>query len=121
MANRLEGRKFQHSRTFNRVAVDRLVQSGRCSGDAYAGSRPASPNLTILSQAVTAHNHFLLKEQFVPENQQLFYNLVTRDALLIYDGVAHSLEGPFQSREDAERAAEELIERLEDQELDEQI
>ena len=57
----------------------------------------------------------------MPESRQLFYNLVTRDALLIYDGVAHSLEGPFQSREDAERAAEELIERLDDQRFDTQI
>ena len=44
--------------------------------------------------------------------QELFYNLVTRDALLIHSGVAHSLEGPFDSREDAERAAEVLVERL---------
>jgi len=86
-----------------------------------AGSRPASPYLTILLQAFSGHNHLLLKEQFVPESRQLFYNLVTRDALLIYDGVAHSLEGPFQSREDAERAAEELIERLDDQRFDTQI
>ena len=57
----------------------------------------------------------------MPESQQLFYNLVTRDALLIHDGVAHPLEGPFQSREDAERAAEELVKRLEDQDFDAQI
>ena len=57
----------------------------------------------------------------MPESQQLFYNLVTRDALLIHDGVAHPLEGPFQSREDAERAAEELVKRLEDQGFDAQI
>lgn len=57
----------------------------------------------------------------MPESQQLFYNLVTRDALLIHDGVAHPLEGPFQSREEAERAAEELVKRLADRELDEQV
>jgi hypothetical protein len=45
-------------------------------------------------------------------DQQLFYNLVTRDALLIYDGVARPLEGPYQSREEAEAAAAELIQRL---------
>jgi hypothetical protein len=45
-------------------------------------------------------------------DQELFYNLVTRDALLIHSGVAHSLEGPFDSREDAERAAEVLVDRL---------
>lgn len=54
-------------------------------------------------------------------DQQLFYNLLTRDALFIYDGVAHSLEGPYQSREEAERAAEELIKRLEEQEFDGQV
>jgi hypothetical protein len=54
----------------------------------------------------------------VPADRQLFYNLLTQDALLIYNGVAHSLDGPFRSREDAERAAEELIRRLEEQELD---
>jgi hypothetical protein len=72
-------------------------------------------------EAARRHDHLLLKEQFVPESQQLFYNLVTRDALLIHDGVAHPLEGPFQSREDAERAAEELVKRLEDQDFDAQI
>lgn len=45
-------------------------------------------------------------------DQELFYNLVTRDALLIHGGVAHALEGPFDSRDDAERAAEVLIVRL---------
>lgn len=45
-------------------------------------------------------------------DEQLFYNLVTRDALLIYDGVARPLEGPYQSREEAEVAAAELIQRL---------
>lgn len=44
--------------------------------------------------------------------RELFYNLVTRDALLIHSGVAHALEGPFDSRNDAERAAEVLIDRL---------
>lgn len=44
---------------------------------------------------------------------QLFYNLVTRDALLIYDAAARLLEGPFDSREEAERAAEELVGQLE--------
>lgn len=50
--------------------------------------------------------------------RQLFYNLVTRDALLIYRGVAHALDGPFSSREEAERAAEELIKRLNKQKRD---
>jgi len=49
-------------------------------------------------------------------DQQLFYNLVTRDALLICEGVAHLLDGPFNSREDAEAAASELISRLEETE-----
>ena len=52
----------------------------------------------------------------MPADQQLFYNLVTKDALLIHNGVAHSFEGPFRSRGEAERAAEELIRRLEEQE-----
>lgn len=50
----------------------------------------------------------------VLRNQELFYNLVTRDALLIHSGVAHTLAGPFQCREDAEQAAEALIKRLHD-------
>lgn len=48
---------------------------------------------------------------------QLFYNLLTRDALLVHNGVAHPLEGPFDSREEAERAAEELIGRLDGHDL----
>jgi hypothetical protein len=52
----------------------------------------------------------------VPSNQELFYNLVTQDALLIHGGVAHPLAGPFRSREDAERAADELIFRLRENE-----
>lgn len=49
-------------------------------------------------------------------DRELFYNVVTQDALLIHGGVAHSLAGPFQSREDAERAAEALIFRLHESE-----
>ena len=45
-------------------------------------------------------------------DQELFYNLVTRDALFIHGGVAYPLAGPFSSREEAERAAEALIGRL---------
>ena len=36
---------------------------------------------------------------------ELFYNLVTRDALVVYRDVAHRLEGPFSSREEAQLAA----------------
>lgn len=46
------------------------------------------------------------------DEPKLFFNLVTRDALLILDGQAHLLEGPFSSREDAEYASEQLIGRL---------
>jgi hypothetical protein len=46
------------------------------------------------------------------DEPKLFFNLVTRDALLIADGQAHLLEGPFSSREDAERASEQFIEHL---------
>jgi len=46
-------------------------------------------------------------------NMQVFYNLLTKDALLIYDEQAHPLVGPFASKRDAEQAAAELIERLE--------
>ena len=46
------------------------------------------------------------------DDPKLFFNLVTRDALLIFDGQAHLLEGPFLSREDAERASEELMDRI---------
>jgi hypothetical protein len=48
--------------------------------------------------------------------RQLFYNHVTQNALLIYRGVAHSLEGPFNSREEADRAAAELVTRIEESE-----
>jgi hypothetical protein len=46
------------------------------------------------------------------DEPKLFFNLVTRDALLIADGQAHLLEGPFSSREDAERASKQFIEHL---------
>jgi hypothetical protein len=46
------------------------------------------------------------------DEPKLFFNLLTRDALLIFDGQAHLLEGPFSSREDAEYASEQLIDRL---------
>lgn len=52
------------------------------------------------------------------DEPQLFHNLLTRDALLIYKGIAHSLEGPYSSREEAQRAADELIRRLEPEETD---
>lgn len=45
-------------------------------------------------------------------DQRLFYNILTRDALLIHRGVAHLLDGPYGSREDAETAAAELMTRL---------
>jgi hypothetical protein len=54
----------------------------------------------------------------VTQEPQLFHNMLTRDALLIHRGIAHSLEGPYASREEAERAAEELIRRLESEEAD---
>ena len=50
------------------------------------------------------------------DDPKLFFNLVTRDALLIFDGQAHLLEGPFLSREDAERASEELMGRISSEE-----
>lgn len=46
------------------------------------------------------------------DDPKLFFNLVTRDALLIFEGKAHLLEGPFSSREDAESASEQLMERI---------
>jgi|EndMetStandDraft_7_1072992.scaffolds.fasta_scaffold2077459_1 hypothetical protein len=46
------------------------------------------------------------------DDPKLFFNLVTRDALLIFEGQAHLLEGPFSSREDAESASEQLMERI---------
>ena len=50
------------------------------------------------------------------DDTKLFFNLVTRDALLIFEGQAHLLDGPFSSREDAERAGEELMERISNEE-----
>jgi hypothetical protein len=46
------------------------------------------------------------------DDPKLFFNLLTRDALLIFDEQAHLLEGPFASREDAESASRQLIARL---------
>lgn len=56
-----------------------------------------------------------MRDHVTPAPYQLFYNLVTRDALLLHDEKAYPLEGPFQSRDEAEREARELIERLEDE------
>lgn len=72
----------------------------------------ASQDLSISLPLIMREDRALLREQSVPSDRELFYNLVTRDALLIHGGVAHSLAGPFQSREDAERAAEALISQL---------
>jgi hypothetical protein len=44
---------------------------------------------------------------------ELFFNLLTRNALVIYKGVAHILDGPYSSREEAELAAADLIARVE--------
>ena len=45
------------------------------------------------------------------ENEVIF-DVVTRDALLILHGKIHRLDGPFQSREHAHEAAEQVINRL---------
>lgn len=44
---------------------------------------------------------------------ELFFNLLTRDAFVIYRGVGHTLAGPYASREEAELAAADLIRRIE--------
>lgn len=52
------------------------------------------------------------KEPWMKDDTKLFFNLLARDALLIFEGEAHLLEGPFSSREDAERASEQLMARI---------
>ena len=46
------------------------------------------------------------------DRNELLYDLLTRDALLIKDRQLFRLDGPFESREAAVKAAEELEERL---------
>jgi hypothetical protein len=48
----------------------------------------------------------------VLNHNEVIFDVVTRDALLVYDGQIHRLEGPFHSREDAYNAAEEMVTRL---------
>lgn len=45
-------------------------------------------------------------------NDQLIFDVITRDALLIFNGAIHHLDGPFQSREQAEAAAQVVIGRM---------
>jgi hypothetical protein len=51
------------------------------------------------------------------ERNELLYDLLTRDALLIRDGQLYRLDGPFESRERALEAAKELEQRLLDQSI----
>ena len=45
-------------------------------------------------------------------DNELIFDVVTRDALLIVHGKIHQLNGPFQSREHAQEAAEQMKRRL---------
>ena len=45
-------------------------------------------------------------------DNEVIFDVVTRDALLILKGKIHQLDGPFQSREQAHEAAEQMKRRL---------
>lgn len=49
------------------------------------------------------------------DRNELLYDLLTRDALLIRNGQLYRLEGPFESKERALEAAQELEDRLAEQ------
>jgi hypothetical protein len=49
---------------------------------------------------------------------ELIFDVVTRDALLIHEGQIHPLEGPFQSKAEAQEAADLVAARLEDDAAD---
>jgi hypothetical protein len=70
---------------------------------------PKSWSFTVCAKQASS---FQAKEPRMLDDPKLFFNLVTRDALLIFEGQAHLLEGPFSSREEAESAGEELMERI---------
>jgi hypothetical protein len=59
------------------------------------------------------HDAGNLEGHCMTASRQLYYNLLKKDALLIIDGVAYTLDGPFPSREAAEAAAKSLIDALE--------
>lgn len=46
------------------------------------------------------------------DRNEVMFDMVTRDALLIWDGRLFKLEGPFESSENAGVAADELKRRL---------
>lgn len=46
------------------------------------------------------------------DRNELLYDLLTRDALLINDGQIYPLDGPFESREQAEAAAIAVVGRM---------
>lgn len=45
---------------------------------------------------------------------EVLFDLVTRDALLVWNGQIIKLDGPFPSLEDARRAADEFKSRVSD-------
>ena len=65
------------------------------------------PNLTKQAGSPLDLGGFLV----FSENEVIF-DVVTRDALLILNGKIHRLDGPFQSREHAHEAAEQMKRRL---------
>jgi len=46
------------------------------------------------------------------DKNEVMFDMVTRDALLIWNGRLFRLDGPFSSLSDAERAADELKGRI---------
>lgn len=50
-----------------------------------------------------------ITERIALRSSHLFYNLLTKTALLIYNETAYPLDGHFDSREEAEKAAEAVI------------
>jgi len=56
--------------------------------------------------------HELREVEMWQDREELLFDLVTRDALLIWNGQAHRLEWPFRSLTDAEDADDELKRRM---------
>ena len=51
------------------------------------------------------------------DKEELLFDLVTRDAILVWNGEIYRLDGPFASRTHASEAAEELKLRVSDNQV----
>jgi CRP-like cAMP-binding protein len=69
--------------------------------------------LGVRRSGVTDQIH-LLEGIHAIKPTRVIFDVVTRDALLIHEGQIHPLEGPFQSKAEAQEAADLVAARLED-------